>query len=95
MVKRCAEAAAPLYTAQERIDHALGAIAAKHSLTDEQTKWLDHIGQHLVANLSIDRQDFEDMPVLANRGGWGRANRDFNGRLDDLLNDLNREVAAA
>ena len=95
MVKRGAEAAAPLYTAEERIDHALIAIAAKHSLTDEQRKWLDHIRQHLVANLSIDRQDFEDMPVLANRGGWGRANKDFNGKLADLLNDLNREVAAA
>jgi type I restriction enzyme R subunit len=95
MVKRGAEAAAPLYTAQERIDRALSVIAAKHSLTDQQTKWLDHIRQHLVANLSIDRQDFENMPVLANRGGWGRANKDFNGKLAVLLNDLNREVAAA
>ncbi|HVA99758.1 MAG TPA: type I restriction-modification enzyme R subunit C-terminal domain-containing protein, partial [Acidimicrobiales bacterium] len=87
--------AAPLYTAQERIDHSLSAIAPTHPLTDEQAKWLDHIRQHLVANLSIDRQDFEDMPVLANRGGWGRANRDFDGKLAGLLNDLNREVAAA
>jgi type I restriction enzyme R subunit len=95
MVKRGGESAAPLYTAEERIDRALSAIAATHSLTHEQGRWLDHIRQHLVANLSIDRQDFNDMPVLANRGGWGRANRDFGGKLAELINDLNREVAAA
>ena len=47
------------------------------------------------ASKAYDRQDFDDMPVLASRGGWGRANRDFDGKLADLINELNREVAAA
>ena len=29
--------------------------------------------QHLVENLSIDREDFDDRPGPADRGGWGRA----------------------
>jgi len=95
MVKRGAQAAAPLFTAEERVDRALAAISAEHPPTPDQAKWLDHIRQHLVANLSIDRQDFDEMPVLANRGGWGRANRDFDGKLADLIKDVNREVAAA
>ena len=33
-------------------------------------------------NLSIDRDDFDDVPVFADRGGWGRANRVFDGELD-------------
>jgi type I restriction enzyme R subunit len=66
MVKRGAEEAAPLYTAEERVDRALASITASHQVTTDQAKWLDHIRQHLIANLSIDRQDFDDMPVLSN-----------------------------
>jgi type I restriction enzyme R subunit len=95
MVKRGAEDASPLYTASERVDHALGVVAATLTPTPEQARWLDHIRQHLIANLSIDPGDFDEMPVLANRGGWGRANRVFNGKLAGLLKELNREVAAA
>lgn len=95
MVKRGAEAAAPLYTAEERVDRAIESIKARHQLTEAQARWLDHIRQHLIANLSIEREDFDDLPVLSHRGGWGRANHDFDGKLAGLLTDLNREVAAA
>ena len=46
-------------------------------------------------NLSIDRDDFDNVPVLANRGGWGRANRVFDGHLAELLADVNKELVAA
>lgn len=65
------------------------------SLTGEQVKWVDFIYQHLVANLSIELDDFNNVPVLLNRGGWGKANRVFDGQLDELLVELNREVVAA
>jgi type I restriction enzyme R subunit len=95
MVKSAALESSPLYTAEERVSQAIDHVIAGRQLTDDQAKWLDYIRQHLVANLSIDRDDFENVPVLLNRGGWGRANRVFDGDLADLLEELNRELVAA
>ena len=95
MVKRAALDTSPLYTAEERVDQAVSRVTAGRQLTSEQTKWVEHIRHHLVANLSIDREDFENVPVLLNRGGWGRANRVFDGDLADLLEQLNEELVAA
>ena len=95
MVKRAALDTSPLYTAEERVSQAVEQVTAGRQLTDDQAKWIEYIRQHLVANLSIDHDDFENVPVLLNRGGWGRANNVFDGDLADLLEDLNRELVAA
>jgi type I restriction enzyme R subunit len=95
MGKRAASESSPLLTADERVTQAIERIMADRTLTAEQMKWLDHIRQHLVANLSIDRDDFENVPVLLNRGGWGRANRVFEGQLEELMTELNKELVAA
>jgi type I restriction enzyme R subunit len=94
MVKRAASDEAPLLTAEERVTGAVERMMANRELTAQQMKWLDYIRQHLVANLSIAREDFENVPVLSSRGGWGRANQVFEGRLDELLAELNELVAA-
>ena len=52
------------------------------------------IRQHLVENLTIDRDDFEVIPILADAGGWGRANRAFDGNLSELVQTLNEAIAA-
>src|SRR5262249_13779812 len=95
MVKRAAIDDSPLYTAEERVDRAIERVTTGHKLTEEQAKWLGYIRQHLVANLSIDPDDFDNVPVLSNRGGWGRANKVFDGELDAFLEDVNKEVVAA
>jgi type I restriction enzyme R subunit len=53
------------------------------------------IRRHLVANLSIDKEDFDLMPVLSDRGGWVPANKAFGGKLAELLGSLNKELVAA
>jgi type I restriction enzyme R subunit len=95
MVKRADQDSSSLYTAEERVQRAIGRVLPGRPLSEDQTKWMDHIRRHLIANLSIDRDDFENVPVLSNRGGWGRADRVFDGKLTDLLADLNRELVAA
>jgi type I restriction enzyme R subunit len=95
MVKRAAIEGSPLLTAEERVNAAVARVAAGRILTDEQARWLDYIRQHLIQNLTIDREDFENVPVLANRGGWGRANQVFEGHLADLLADVHTELIAA
>ena len=36
--------------------------------TDEQRRWLTRIRAHMIQNLSIDREDFNDVPIFAREG---------------------------
>jgi type I restriction enzyme, R subunit len=95
MVKRAALDQGPLLTAEERVNAAVAHVTANRELTEAQAKWMEYIRLHLVKNLSIDRQDFDEVPVLLDRGGWGLANRTFEGHLAALLDELNKELVAA
>ncbi|MFN8159959.1 MAG: type I restriction-modification enzyme R subunit C-terminal domain-containing protein [Solirubrobacterales bacterium] len=95
MVKHAALGTAPLLTAQERVEAAMQQVVEGRELSDDQRAWLDRIKLHLIQNLSIDREDFSLVPVLSDHGGWGNANRTFDGQLAELLTDMNRELAAA
>jgi type I restriction enzyme, R subunit len=95
MVKHAAADSSPLLTAEERVNAAVGKVTEGRNLTPAEQRWMEYIRLHLVQNLSIDREDFEAMPILASHGGWGRANRVFDGHLDQVVADLNRELVAA
>lgn len=95
MVKRAAIDGSPLLTADERVTAAVAAVAADRVLNEDQARWLEYIRQHLIQNLTIDRDDFEHVPVLANRGGWRKADLVFEGQLPELLASLNKELVAA
>lgn len=94
MVKHAAVDTAPLLTAEERVEAAMRRVTEGRELTAEQAAWLERIQLHLVENLSIDREDFALVPVLSDEGGWGRANKTFDGELTELLASVNRELAA-
>ena len=65
------------------------------TFTPEQQAWLDRIRTVMQANLSIDKEDFDNQPALAAPGGWGAARRAFGpDRLEDLLHNLNEAIAA-
>lgn len=95
MVKHAAANTAPLLTAEERVDVAMRRVAEGRELSDEQAAWLERIRLHLIENLSVDRGDFSLIPVLSDHGGWGRADKAFDGGLQELLDDVNRELIAA
>jgi type I restriction enzyme R subunit len=94
MVKHAAKSDEELYTAQERVQRAMMRITGSREFTPEQMEWLDRIRVHLIQNLSIDRSDFDIMPVFSAVGGWGRANRAFSGMLPKLLKKINEAIAA-
>lgn len=94
-VRHAVAATSPLLTAGERVAEAVRRVTDGHDLTDEQRTWMDRIEGRLHTDLSIGRDDFDDMPELARHGGWSRADRAFGGRLDGWLADLNTAVAAA
>jgi type I restriction enzyme R subunit len=94
MVKHAARDEEPLLTAAERVGRAFDRLTAKEKFTPEQERWLGRIREHLVANLTIDEEDFENVPVLQTAGGWGNANRAFNGKLAVFLKSCNEAIAA-
>ncbi|HVA05628.1 MAG TPA: type I restriction-modification enzyme R subunit C-terminal domain-containing protein, partial [Acidimicrobiales bacterium] len=61
--------------------------------TAEQMAWLERIRDHVANSLSITRDDFEFEP-FSGRGGFGRANEAFEGRLAQVLEELNGALAA-
>jgi type I restriction enzyme R subunit len=94
MVKHAAKEGERLLTAAERVDRAFTRLTEGQVFSPEQHAWLGRIREHIVENLTIEQGDFNAMPVLADAGGWGRANKVFGGRLTDLLTALNEAIAA-
>lgn len=95
MVKHAAQEEAPLLTATERVERAFTRITNGMTFSAEQEKWLDRIREHLRENLSIDREDFELVPILSDAGGWPVARRIFGEQqLEALITNLNEAIAA-
>ena len=93
IVKHAATAQAPVLNAEERVNLAMDALAAKHKFTTEQLQWLSLVREQLIKNLTIDEDDFDNTPLLQGRGGVARAKQVF-GELNLLVAQLNEAVAA-
>jgi type I restriction enzyme R subunit len=93
MVKHAANEEQPLYTAPERVQLAVAKISSGKNFASEQLQWLDRIEAHLAETLTIEKEDFDSFPVFANAGGWGRANRVFEGNLPQMFSQLNEAIA--
>jgi type I restriction enzyme R subunit len=94
MIKHAAREEESLLTAEERVSLAFDRVTVGKDFTSDQRLWLDRIRSHLIANLSIDKEDFEYIPVFSDYGGWNKANRVFEGQLSTLISEFNRAVAA-
>jgi type I restriction enzyme R subunit len=94
MVKHAANEEAPLYTAAERVQLAIAKMTAGIPFTNEQLQWLSRIEGHLVENLTIEQDDFDTLPVFTLAGGWSRANRVFEGKLPQVISQLNEAIAS-
>jgi type I restriction enzyme R subunit len=94
MVKHAANEQEPLYTAGDRVKLAMAKMTTGKPFTPEQIQWLDRIEAHLVENLTIEPEDFEAVPVFNLAGGWGRANRVFDGKLPQMIKQLNEAIAS-
>ncbi len=94
MVKHAVREEEPLLTAEQRVGRACDRLTANKKFTSDQERWLTRIREHLIANLSIDENDFENVPILQTAGGWGNANRTFEGKLSTLIRAFNEAIAA-
>lgn len=93
MIKHAADEHQPLYTARERVQRAFEKVTAGKKFTYDQQQWLERIHDHLIENLSIEKEDFEIVPIFVNYGGWSKANRVFDKKLPELLHAFNTSIA--
>lgn len=92
MVKHAAKEE-PLMSAKQRVDLAMQVVVGDKALTPAQEQWMELIKLHLVENLTIEPQDFDEMPIFQNLGGsFKRINHDFNDRLSMFISQLNANI---
>ena len=68
--------------------------SASREFTDEQLRWLRWMAEHIASSMTLEREDF-DLEPFAQEGGLLGAHETFGGALDELLAELNEELAAA
>jgi type I restriction enzyme R subunit len=61
--------------------------------TQEQTRWLGLMRDHIATSLGIRIDDFDYAP-FAEEGGLGKATQVFGGELRTLMDELNEVLAA-
>ena len=66
---------------------------AGKKFTPEQRRWLEMIRDHIAANLSIEKDDFNYVP-FAQEGGIGKVYQLFGEQLWPLLDEINEALAA-
>ena len=95
MVKHAINENELLLNAEERVNGAFEILTTGKTFTEDQMKWMERIKMHLIENLSIDKADFESLPIFQRWGGWVTADRVFDSNLESFLHEVNTAVATA
>ena len=74
-----------------RVDRAMGRLLARQAWTQPQRQWLERIGK-LVKEMGVADPALLDEGLFAQYGGTKRLNKVFDGKLADLLGDINEEA---
>ena len=61
--------------------------------SDEQMDWLRMIRDHIISSFHIEKDDLEMSPFNA-KGGMGKMYRLFGDDMDDVIEELNKVLAA-
>jgi type I restriction enzyme, R subunit len=93
MVKHAAKSEEPIFTAEERVDRALKRVKSSKSFSTDQDQWLGLIREHLIKNLTIELDDFRNLPVFERHGGFAKARKVFDKQLEPLVDQLNEALA--
>jgi type I restriction enzyme R subunit len=78
-------------TVEERFE----AWMAEHPnrFSEGQCDWLNMMKDHIATSAAIEKSDLQLEP-FNQRGGLYRANEIFNGELDSVMEEMNRELVA-
>ena len=94
MVKHAAKDTEPLLSPEERVNQAIQKVTVGKNLNDEQQKWMQYIKEHLKQNMTLDEDDFSEVPALSDRGGLSKFKKVFTSDYKKIINEINLAVAA-
>jgi type I restriction enzyme R subunit len=78
---------------KERAQRAMKFFMMGKAFTPEQEKWLAMIEESLETRIILDRDDFRTTP-FSRYGGEHKANEVFEGKLQEILDEINEAVLA-
>ena len=78
---------------KERARKAMESFMQDKAFTSEQEKWLAMIAQSLETKIILDKEDFKLTP-FSRYGGEHKANEVFEGKLQEILDEINEAVLA-
>lgn len=84
----------PLLEVNERVDKGVEKLFAGRKLSEEQSAWIQYIREHLIQNLTLDKEDFEYAPIFERHGGWGKFIKLFGTDADTIILKINEAIAA-
>ena len=84
----------PLISPEERVEMAFRRIKSDWEFNEKQGKWLELIKKHMIKNLIIKEQDFEEQILFSRKGTWEDWKGVFDNKLPELLVTINEEVLA-
>lgn len=88
---RQAALGSPLLPFPDRVKQALARVMQAGRYTDLQKKWLRRIGEQIEREFVVDRAALDEQPFKAD-GGFRIIDKRFDGRLTQVLADINREL---
>lgn len=76
---------------EERVDKALKKLLQSQPWTKPQRDWLERIGKQLKKEKVVDRAALDEGQFAA-KGGFDRLNKVFDGKLEQILQQLSEDV---
>ncbi|WP_421918857.1 DEAD/DEAH box helicase family protein [Marinifilum sp.] len=93
MIKHAVYEEEPLLSINERIDKVIQKVFSNIDLTLDQLNWVEYIKEHLKENLTIDEDDFRDLPIFTDRGGWNIFKTTFGEKCETIIKEINKAIA--
>ncbi|MBN1467569.1 MAG: type I restriction-modification system endonuclease [Fusobacteriaceae bacterium] len=81
----------PMVSHEDRIKLAVNKIRNKQTWSTIQKNWLNTIEDHLLKENIMHQEDFEK-GAFKTQGGFNRINKIFDGKLLELLEELNKNL---
>jgi len=81
----------PLVPYDQRVDRAVQVLIANRALTPIQQNWLKRLAKQIKTHVILDEAAINDGP-FREQGGFKRLNQFFDGRLNEILADMNEAI---
>lgn len=78
-----------LLSHEERIKNAVVRLKKNHKFSKQEINWLDNIEKFLITETVLNEETF-NLGAFRDKGGYIRADKIFNGKLKEIIIELNQ-----